>query len=82
MNNSNYTYFSDVQKDTYDNKPINRRKVFCKTLNREFESLTKAALYCGTVGYLQNIKRACDNSEFSAGKHPVTKEKLYWEYCD
>lgn len=63
----------------YDGKEIKKTKVRCINNGKEFESLTKAAMWCGTVGYAARIKKSCTDKT-SAGRDIVTKDKLYWEF--
>ena len=60
--------------------PINKKKVKCLTTNNIFESLTEA----GSTFNVQpgDITRVCKGKRNYAGKHPVTGEKLQWEYVD
>ena len=56
-----------------------KRPVICINTGEEFQSLEKAIEWCGlknTSSIINNIKGRTK----SAGKHPTTKEKLYWKY--
>lgn len=55
-----------------------RRKVKCLTTNNIFESIAEASNYFGVAR--SSIRKACNDNAKSAGKHPKTKEKLYWCY--
>lgn len=56
----------------------NSKRVLCITTNEEFESICEAARHFniqqGNISYCLQGKRK------SAGKHPITKEKLYWRF--
>lgn len=56
-----------------------RKKVRCINNNKIFESVKKASEYAG-IKNSGGIITSCKNIGYSAGKHPVTSEKLYWEY--
>lgn len=56
----------------------NKRKIICKNTNEIFNSVTDASEHF-------NINRTCisaciNKRQNYAGKHPVTGEKLFWEY--
>lgn len=65
-------------------EPIQQRhpkkyiEVICINTNQEFNSAKEAALWCGLKD-ASNINRCCSGQRASAGKHPVTKEKLKWK---
>lgn len=55
------------------------KKVICHTdsgIYIEFNSLSEASDYFNTC--ITNISQCCKGNRHSAGKHPETKEKLYW----
>lgn len=56
-----------------------KRKVKCINTGKIFESLEKARIWCGLKGY-SNISSCCVGKRKSAGKHPITGEKLIWEF--
>lgn len=57
-------------------------KVKCVNTGEIFNSLRKAADWCGLVG-VSGISSVCKNGkQKTAGIHPVTHEKLRWEYVD
>ena len=54
------------------------KPVFCITTGEYFES---GALACRKYEiHGTNLTKACRNSKYYAGKHPVTNEKLRWKY--
>lgn len=58
-----------------------KKHVRCVNTGKEFSSALEASKWCGlkqgtSIGYVCNGKRK------SAGKHPITGEKLTWEYVD
>lgn len=57
------------------------KKVKCITTGEIFETMMDAARWCG-LATACSIGQACNssNKHKSAGKHPITKEKLYWEF--
>ena len=50
--------------------------VYCKELDKIFASQAEASRQTG-VGQ-QDISRCCNGKSQSAGKHPITGEKLHW----
>lgn len=62
------------------NKPVgNARKVRCKNNGMVFQSSSKAAKWCGLASS-GSITAAIRGVKKSAGKDPITKEKLTWEW--
>lgn len=59
----------------------NSKKVLCKTNNKIFDSLQEAREWCN-LSSISGIGKVCKGERKSAGKHPVTGEKLTWEYVD
>lgn len=55
----------------------NRKKVKCITTGVTFNSVTKAQEWAIQGS---KISEVCKGKRKTAGKHPVTGEKLYWEY--
>lgn len=55
-----------------------KKKVQCVTTGEEFNSIKEAAEKYNIRGTY--ITANCKGRQKSAGKHPVTKEKLVWEY--
>ena len=56
------------------------RKVQCITTGREFNCIKEAAEYYSIAKV--DISKCCKGKLKSAGKHPVTGEKLIWRYID
>lgn len=54
------------------------RKIICLNTRETFMSIKEAAKYYHINP--PNISRALLNNNYSAGKHPITKEKLHWAY--
>lgn len=56
------------------------KKVRCINTGEIFNSLSDAAKWCHLVG-TSGIAAVCKNTkQTTAGVHPITKEKLRWEY--
>lgn len=63
-------------------KPLQSKKyseVICLNTGKIFNSAKEAALWCGLKDPA-NINRCCQGDRASAGKHPISKEKLKWKY--
>lgn len=58
-----------------------KKKVICLETGQIFNSMQEAAKWCGLKG-ASSIGECCSGKVKSAGKHPVTKEKLHWKYCN
>lgn len=58
----------------------NSQKVLCLTTNEIFESQSAAARYYNIPQ--ANISKCLKGERKSAGKHPETKEKLYWKLIE
>ena len=56
----------------------NSKKVLCITTNEKFESISAAARYYNITQ--ANISYALQGKRKSAGKHPITKEKMLWKF--
>ena len=56
------------------------RKVYCVELNKIFWGAKEAETLLGINRF--NICSCCNGKVLSAGKHPVTKEKLHWLYLE
>lgn len=59
--------------------PKKYTEVVCLNNNKVFNSAKEAATWCGLKD-ASNINRCCSGQRASAGKHPVTKEKLKWKF--
>lgn len=62
------------------NKNPKSRKVRCITTDEVFDTIKEAGEKYN-IAY-QNICKCCRGKYKSAGKHPITKEKLVWEYVE
>ena len=58
-----------------------KRKVYCTTLDKVFNSVKEASDFIGLKGS-SGITFACQKKTKSAGKHPETGEPLQWEYVE
>ena len=56
------------------------RKVQCITTGKKFNCIKEASDFYSICR--QDISKACKGKLKSAGKHPVTGEKLIWKYID
>ena len=82
--NSNYgnhnKKLSENHADFSNNKHPRAKKIKCITTNEIFTTIKEA-------GELYNIDKStiskcCNGKLKSAGKHPITGEKLVWEYVE
>lgn len=64
----------------WQDKKKKKKKVRCINNNMIFDSQTEAARWCGLTAP-SGISYVCNGKRKTAGKDPVTKEKLFWEYC-
>ena len=57
------------------------RKVICLNTNEIFNTINEAARWCGLKNG-SSIGQVCNKTgkQKTAGKHPITKEKLRWEF--
>lgn len=57
------------------------RQVICIETGQIFNTLTEASIWCkGNANFRGKISEVCQGKRQSAGKHPVTGEKLHWRY--
>jgi hypothetical protein len=56
-----------------------KKMIRCIETNEIFSSIKEASLWCGLKSK-SNISKNCSGKAKSAGKHPLTKEPLHWEY--
>lgn len=72
-------------KEKLDKMPMTStaqgKLVHCITTNMYFPSVPEATKWCGLKSS-SNIKDCCRGLVKSAGKHPITGEKLRWEYVN
>ena len=57
-----------------------KKKVLCITTGEEFDSETEASLKTNTQ--VAHISKCCKGKRKSAGKHPITGERLKWKYIE
>ena len=55
-----------------------KKKVLCVNTGQIFESINDAAQYGGISP--TGVSKCLKGVQKSAGKHPITKEKLFWKY--
>jgi len=70
-----------LEKMSENRKSKGGKKVKCINTGEIFETMMDAARWCG-LATACSIGRVCNssNEHKSAGKHPITGEKLYWEF--
>ena len=56
-----------------------RKQVICLNTGEIFDSLTSAAKFSG-LKQATSICRCCKRERKTAGKHPITQERLRWSY--
>ena len=78
LKGENSPWFNKHHSEESRNKisKANSKKVRCITTNEIFNSLKEASEKYNT----SHISKCCKGKIKSAGKHPVTGEKLIWEY--
>jgi len=59
----------------------NSKKVRCINTDEIFDTATEAAVFYGLKSR-SSITLCCKKNTDSAGKHPITREKLHWEYVE
>lgn len=67
---------SDETKKKISENHANKRPVFCPQLNEYFETLLEVTNKYGI--HRANIEKCINGERKSAGKHPITGEKLTW----
>lgn len=80
-NVSNVTVSNILKKNGIKIQSYNQRldkKVKCTTSGKIFNSVAEASKYYNVAR--SSIRKSCNDNTKSAGKHPNTKEKLYWEF--
>lgn len=55
------------------------KAVICIETGEVFQTMQDAAKWCGQK-CITNIAKSCKGKVKSAGKHPITGEKLHWKY--
>ena len=66
---------SDLQKQKA--KEVNSKRIKCLETEEIFNSIKEAAEWCGLKS-ASGISDYLNGKKKSAGKHPLTKEKLHW----
>ena len=80
-NVNNLEWCTNKYNSNYGNRNENtRKKVLCITTGEEFDSETEASLKTNTQ--IAHISKCCKGKRNSAGKHPITGEKLKWKYSE
>ena len=75
--------FTEEHKKHLSENSGQAKKVMCIETGQIFNSCTEAAAAMGlSQGARTHISRVCKGLEQSAGKHPITKEKLHWKYVE
>jgi group I intron endonuclease len=64
---------------TGNKHPLSRAVININT-GKKFSSAVEAEIYFNTNR--SDIRKCCKGIKRSAGKHPETGEKLYWQYCE
>ena len=59
-----------------------KKAVQCLETNQIFTCSKEAAQWCGGLKDGRSIRAACNGAQKSAGKHPITGEKLHWKYIE
>ena len=73
-------YQAQIKKWREAGNEANSKQIICLTTNEIFPSICEAARYYHT--YQPNIRKAIIGERQSAGKHPITGEKLKWAYYE
>lgn len=75
--------FTEEHKKHLSENSGQAKKVVCIETGEVFSSCTEAAVAMGLSKNTRcHISRVCQGLEQSAGKHPITKEKLHWKYYE
>ena len=69
------------EKISINRKGKGGRMVLCINTQEQFLTIAEAATWCGLKSGA-HIGACCRGERKSAGKHPVTKESLHWQYVD
>lgn len=73
--------FSKEHKKHLSENSAHAKKVRCIETNQIFNSCSDAAISMGmSINSKTHISRVCKSIESTAGTHPITHEKLHWEY--
>ena len=77
----NCNYGSRNKKVSENKKGKCGKKIKCITTNEIFNTMKEAGEKYN-IKNTCNITQCCRGKRKSAGKHPITKEKLVWEYVE
>lgn len=69
-----------MKKKKYGGNNPMAKKIECLTTGEIFPSCREASEWCGISR--QNIQRCARGGRPTAGKHPITGEKLQWRFID
>ena len=73
---------SEAQKGLFaGDKNPRARAVICLNTKQVFTTGKEACEWCGLKNSV-SISFACNGKKETAGKHPITKEPLHWQYYD
>lgn len=83
--NQKHAYISGLQKGKKGKDNPMAKSVRCINNNFIFNTIRDASKWCGAdessiVRVCKKLLNRCGNICLTAGKHPITKEKLRWEY--
>lgn len=67
-----------IETNTGSGNP-NSKKVICTNTGQVFDTILDAAKWCG-LKRAGDIGQCCKGKNKSAGKHPITGERLHWKY--
>lgn len=76
------TLSENVTHSYRNNLSKNHKQIKCINTGEVFNSVSEACQWCGLSSWSRSIKEYLDGKKNrkSAGKHPVTKEPLTWEF--
>lgn len=73
--------FSEEHKKHLSENSAHSKRVRCLETGETFDSCAEAALAMRmSESSRTHISRVCKSIELTAGRHPITGEKLHWEY--
>ena len=74
---SEYNNNSYIENE-YSETSKNKKRIICLNTNTIFNSISDAKKWCGK----SDINSALSHRQATAGRHPLTGEKLLWAYCE